>query len=62
MKGNKLAPLDNMNLLMEIAKLKTKIGELYSENGPSSSDYISLSIKLDLLIKEYIEEKIVQLI
>lgn len=62
MKANESVPLENMNLLREIVHLKSKISELYNEKGPYSSDYISLSIKLDVLINEYIDEKIVHLI
>lgn len=62
MKINESVPMENVDLLMEIAHLKTKISELYHRKGPSSSDYISLSIELNLLINEYIDEKIVHLI
>ncbi|MDP4108228.1 MAG: hypothetical protein Q8935_25210 [Bacillota bacterium] len=61
MKANVSVPLENVNLLMEIAHLKTKVTELYNQNGPGSPDYISLSLKLSLLINEYIDEKIVDL-
>lgn len=61
MRANESVHFENMNLLKEIINLKTKKKELYNQKGPSSSDYIMLSIKLDLLINEYIEEKIVQL-
>ncbi|MCL6572062.1 MAG: hypothetical protein K6T88_10325 [Bacillus sp. (in: Bacteria)] len=53
---------ENMKLLMDILNLKTKKSELYQQTGPSSSDYISLSIKLDLLVNSYLEEKLVDLI
>lgn len=49
---------ENMKLLVEIYQLRIILNKLYSQKGPANSDYISLSIKLDLLIKEYIEEKI----
>jgi hypothetical protein len=49
---------ENPKLLMEIGNLKSKKNELYQEKGPSSTDYIKLSLQLDLLINEYIEEKI----
>lgn len=61
MKMNESASFENKELLLEIAGLKTEIDELYKQTGPVSSEYITLSIKLDLLIKEYIEEKIVHL-
>jgi hypothetical protein len=53
---------ENMKLLMDILNLKSKKSELYQQTGPSSSDYISLSIKLDLLVNSYLEEKLVDLI
>ncbi|QGQ46305.1 hypothetical protein [Metabacillus sediminilitoris] len=49
---------ENMNLLLEIYNLKTTVNELYSKKGPVNRDYINYSIKLDLLIKKYIDEKI----
>ena len=54
--------VENMKLLMEIVNLKTQMSELYNQKGPGSSDYIKLSINLDLLINEYVEEKIEHLI
>ncbi|WP_251469158.1 hypothetical protein [Neobacillus mesonae] len=61
MKTNRLIPYENIKLLREIAHVKTEINELYKQTGPGSSDYISLSIRLDLLMKEYIEDKIAHL-
>lgn len=49
---------ENLGLLMEIFDLKVNLEELYEKKGPVTSDYISLSIKLDYLMKEYFEEKI----
>jgi hypothetical protein len=49
---------ENLKLLMEIFTLKMKISELYIQEGPCSSKYISLSLKLDVLMKEYFEEKL----
>jgi hypothetical protein len=49
---------ENMNLLLEIYNLKKIVNELYVQKGPVNKDYISFSIKLDVLIKQYIEEKI----
>jgi hypothetical protein len=34
---------------------------LYSKKGPANGEYISFSIKLDLLLKQYIEEKMTML-
>lgn len=53
---------ENMELLMEIFDHKVSLKEVYNLKGPASSDYISLSIKLNLLIKEYFEEKTLNLI
>lgn len=48
---------ENISLLMEILELKQRLRDLYRQSGPGSSDYISLSLKLDLLIHEYFEAK-----
>ncbi len=48
---------ENTELLMEIIQLRKNLDELYHEKGPACSDYISLSIELTLLTKEYFEEK-----
>ncbi|MCQ6274987.1 hypothetical protein JMM81_08435 [Bacillus sp. V3B] len=48
---------ENKKLLMEIFKLRMLLSELYTQSGPNSSDYITLSIKLDLFVQEYMEEK-----
>ena len=58
MKGNESVQFENMKLLNEIFNLKTKKNELYNQKGPGSSDYITLSIKLNILVDEYLEEKI----
>lgn len=58
MKANEPIPFENMELLREIDLLKSKKNELYSHTGPSSSDYIDLSLRLDLLMNRYVEEKI----
>ena len=50
---------ENMRLLVEIFKIKETLKKLYQEHGPNSSDYISLSIKLDVLVREYIDEKMI---
>lgn len=51
------AQIENMELLMEIVNLKTKLSEIYNQIGPSSSEYVTLSIKLNLLMNKYFEEK-----
>lgn len=43
----------NTRLLVEISNLQNDLNALYAQKGPASSDYISLSIKLKVLIKEY---------
>lgn len=53
---------ENIKLLMEILNYKIKLRDMYRKTGPGNSDYITLSIKLDLLIKEYIEERLLLLI
>lgn len=53
---------ENMNLLLEILYLKIQLRDLYAKTGPGNSEYISLSIKLDLLQNEYIDGKLVDLI
>jgi hypothetical protein len=47
---------------MDIVELKIKLSELFNQTGPNTSEYISLSIKLDCLMNEYFNEKIEQLI
>lgn len=46
---------ENMELFMEISNLRNNLNELYNQKGPASSNYISLSLKLNLLIKEYFD-------
>lgn len=53
---------ENMELLIEIFDHKVSLKEVYDQKGPASSDYISLSIKLNILIKKYFEEKTLNLI
>jgi hypothetical protein len=53
--------VENIKLLNEIGNLKAKQGEIYQQKGPASSDYITLSIQLNILINEYLDEKIVKL-
>jgi hypothetical protein len=60
--ANETVQFENIPLLMNIFNLRTKINELYQQKGPGSSDYIKLSIKLDLLMNEYFDEKIEHLI
>jgi hypothetical protein len=61
MKEKKYVQMENMKLLVEILNLRTNLSELYHHTGPTSSDYISLSIKLNLVVNEYFEEKITNL-
>jgi hypothetical protein len=62
MKTNESAHIENMELLMEIVNIKTKLSEIYNHIGPNSSEYITLSIKLNLLMNKYFEEKAEDLI
>ena len=50
---------ENVKLLMEIFNIKAILSELYAQNGPNSSDYISYSCQLNFLVHEYIEEKMI---
>ncbi|MCQ6280624.1 hypothetical protein [Bacillus sp. EB600] len=52
------AQWENLNLLMEIHNLKITLRDIYTQKGSANSEYISLSIKLDLLMNEYIDEKL----
>ncbi|MEH7492508.1 Spo0E family sporulation regulatory protein-aspartic acid phosphatase [Neobacillus niacini] len=62
MKTEKSAQIENKKLLMDIVELKIKLSELFTRSGPNTSEYISLSIKLDCLMNDYFNEKIEQLI
>lgn len=44
--------------LMKIIQLRNRIEELHQQSGPNSSNYIDLSLQLNVLEKEYIDEKI----
>jgi hypothetical protein len=48
---------ENVTLLKEIYKIKAILSELYAQNGPNSSDYITFSCQLNFLVHEYVEEK-----
>lgn len=62
MKRDKSFQTENKKLLMDIVELKIKLSELFNQTGPNTSEYISLSIKLDCMMNEYFNEKIEQLI
>ncbi|WP_042462756.1 aspartyl-phosphate phosphatase Spo0E family protein [Neobacillus dielmonensis] len=55
-------PNENIKLLKEIANTRTQLLDLYTQHGPASPDYISLSLKQNLLINQYIEEKIASMV
>ncbi|MDR6998932.1 Spo0E family sporulation regulatory protein-aspartic acid phosphatase [Neobacillus niacini] len=61
MKLNQSALNENLKLLTEIRDLKMKMQKLYLEKGPSTPDYIRLSLKLNFLMNEYFDEKLVHL-
>lgn len=58
MEANKHVHGENVKLLKEIYNLKMKLNDMYIQSGPNSSDYINLSIKLNVLEKKYMEEKL----
>jgi hypothetical protein len=49
---------ENTKLLMKIAKVKRQLKELNRQTGPNSSDYINLTLQLNSLMNEYVEEEI----
>jgi hypothetical protein len=57
MKAIEFLDTENMELLMEIVNLKAKLSGIYNQTGPNSSEYITLSIRLNLLMNKYFEEK-----
>ena len=61
MKINGSFQIENTKLLMDIVELKIKLSKLFNQTGPNTSEYVSLSIKLDCLMNEYFNEKIEQL-
>ncbi|MEQ2529444.1 hypothetical protein EKG37_07590 [Robertmurraya yapensis] len=56
--GNEVQPAENMELLSEIIQLKTEKNKLYRQSGPNSSGYLDLTLRLNLLMTKYIDEKI----
>ncbi|WP_099364475.1 hypothetical protein [Fredinandcohnia onubensis] len=58
MKTKENVQSENMELLIEIFHLRNTLSEIYSQKGPDNSVYLSLSIKLKLLVNLYIDEKI----
>lgn len=50
--------METDELLKEIIQLKTKKSELYSQSGPNSPGYLDLSLKLNILVNQYVDEKI----
>jgi hypothetical protein len=48
-------------LLREIMNLRKQLSELYNHTGPTSPDYIRLSLRLNVLIHEYIERRAKQI-
>lgn len=57
MEANQQIQSENNDLLLEILNLRLNLSELYLRTGPSSPDYISLSLKLDFLVNQYFDEK-----
>jgi hypothetical protein len=62
MKTMEAAQMENMELLLEIVNLKTNLSDIYKQDGPNSSEYINLSIKLHSLMHQYFEEKTATLV
>jgi hypothetical protein len=62
MKANKSDEIENTKLLMDIVNLKIQLRELYNQKGPNTSEYVSVKINLDILMNEYFEQKITQLV
>jgi hypothetical protein len=58
MESKERIPNENMKLLKEIFSLKEMLNELYAQNGPNSSNYLSLSMKLKVLEREFIDQEI----
>lgn len=56
-------PIQSENMkLIKIINLRNSLAELNKQHGPNSSRYITLSLRLDLLEKQYIEERISMLV
>jgi hypothetical protein len=62
MRTDRLIETENSKLLMDIVELRVILSNLYNSTGPNTSEYVSLSIKLDCLMNEYFDEKIAQLV
>ncbi|MEH7253583.1 hypothetical protein V7111_15770 [Neobacillus niacini] len=61
MKANKRLQSEDTSLLKDIVDLKIKLSELYNQTGPTTSEYVSLSIQLSKRMNEYFDEKVAQL-
>ena len=62
MQANSHIQSENTILLKDIVDLKIKLSELYNQTGPTTSEYVSLSIQLGKRMHEYFDEKVSQLI
>jgi hypothetical protein len=62
MRTDRFIETENSKLLMDIVELRVKLSNLYNSTGPNTSEYVSLSIKLDCLMNEYFDEKIAQIV
>lgn len=62
MRTDRFIETENSKLLMDIVELRVKLSNLYNSTGPNTSEYVSLSIKLDCLMNEYFDEKLAQLV
>ncbi|MDM5330098.1 aspartyl-phosphate phosphatase Spo0E family protein [Neobacillus sp. CF12] len=62
MRTDRFIETENSKLLMDIVELRVKLSNLYNSTGPNTSEYVSLSIKLDCLMNEYFDEKLAQIV
>jgi hypothetical protein len=62
MRTDRFIETENSKLLMDIVELRVKLSNLYNSTGPNTSEYVSLSIKLDCLMNKYFDEKLAQLV
>lgn len=63
MKVHEQVPGEKMKLLMQqIFNLRIDLSKTFNQKGPTSPEYIELSIKLDSLLTTYYEEQLLKLI
>ena len=57
MNSKEFVQSENVKLLKEIFNIKAILSELYAQNGPNSSDYISYSCQLNFLVMNILKKK-----